>query len=96
MSWCNAYLWMIPAKVEGTWKFPQGELKFSQEFQMVSGKITTSNDTANISNGRLWGEELTFNVNDAKYTGHVKGNTMEGSVLKGGINSRWTAIRTKM
>ena len=95
MSWCNAYLWIIPAKVEGVWKFPQGEFKLSQDFQMVSGNITTAKDTSNISNGRLWGEELTFNVNDAKYTCHVNGNTMEGTVIKGGNNSKWTASRTK-
>src|SRR4026208_2057578 len=23
-SWCTAYLWIVPAKVDGTWKLPQG------------------------------------------------------------------------
>src|SRR4029453_4335210 len=25
-NWCTAYLWIVPAKVDGTWKMPQGEL----------------------------------------------------------------------
>src|SRR5438477_9690694 len=25
-SWCTAHLWIVPAKTEGTWKLPQGEL----------------------------------------------------------------------
>src|SRR5688572_12808166 len=25
-SWCTALLWIVPAKVEGTWKMPQGQL----------------------------------------------------------------------
>src|ERR687898_1381947 len=35
-NWCTAYLWIVPAKVEGTWKVPQGELILKQNFQMVS------------------------------------------------------------
>src|SRR5688572_24201545 len=26
VSWCTALLWIVPAKVEGTWKMPQGAL----------------------------------------------------------------------
>ena len=25
-SWCTAHLWIVPAKVEGTWQLPQGTL----------------------------------------------------------------------
>src|SRR6201988_4220426 len=33
-SWCTAYLWIVPAKVDGTWQLPQGELTLKQTFQM--------------------------------------------------------------
>ena len=36
-SWCTALLWIVPAKVEGSWQTPQGELKLTQVFQMLSG-----------------------------------------------------------
>ncbi len=36
-SWCTALLWIVPAKVEGTWQTPQGELTLTQNFQMISG-----------------------------------------------------------
>src|SRR5215204_1698158 len=36
-SWCTALLWIVPAKVEGTWQTPKGELKLTQEFQNISG-----------------------------------------------------------
>ena len=29
-SWCTALLWIVPAKVEGTWQLPQGELTLKQ------------------------------------------------------------------
>ncbi len=38
-SWCTAYLWIVPAKVEGTWKLAQGGLTLKQEFQMISGTL---------------------------------------------------------
>src|SRR5687768_14101259 len=29
-SWCTAHLWIVPAKVAGTWMLPQGELAIKQ------------------------------------------------------------------
>src|SRR5688500_3559383 len=34
-SWCTALLWIVPANVEGAWQHPQGELKLTQQFQVV-------------------------------------------------------------
>jgi precorrin-6B methylase 2 len=31
-SWCTALLWIVPAKVQGTWKTPTGNLTLTQEF----------------------------------------------------------------
>ena len=55
-SWCTALLWIVPAKVEGTWQMPQGALTLTQKFQMVTG---TLGSTA-ISDGKLRGDEITF------------------------------------
>src|SRR5258706_13839907 len=35
-TYCTAYLWIVPARVEGRWKTAQGELALKQEFQKVS------------------------------------------------------------
>jgi len=90
-SYCTALLWIIPARVEGTWKIPQGELRLSQSFQMVSGTLRTEMNTIAISNGRLYGDQITFNVNDKKYSGRVTGNTIEGTVSSGQSNRKWSA-----
>jgi precorrin-6B methylase 2 len=74
-SWCTALLWIVPAKVEGTWQMPQGALTLKQNFQMVSG---TLGDTA-ITDGRLRGEEITFRAGNTLYTGKVEGNTIKGT-----------------
>src|SRR6476659_4808056 len=41
-SWCTAHLWIVPAKVEGTWTMPQGALTLKQQFQMITGTLGSS------------------------------------------------------
>ena len=37
-SWCRAHLWIVPAKVQGTWKLPDGgELTLEQKYQVITG-----------------------------------------------------------
>jgi len=83
-NWCTAYLWIVPAKVEGTWKLPQGELALKQTFQMVSGTLKNGANTAQITNGKLNGDQITFATGGTQYTGRVNGNTMDLSSKSGG------------
>jgi SAM-dependent methyltransferase len=92
-SYCEALLWIVPAKVEGIWKMSQGELKLSQVFQMVSGTMKTGNNTISISEGRLSGNQITFIVNDKKYSGMVNGDRIEGTAISGQNRSTWNATR---
>ncbi len=52
-SWNTALLWIIPAKVEGTWKMGQDELVINQEFQMIYGKLNHGGKSSTITDGRL-------------------------------------------
>ena len=85
-TWCTAHLWIVPAKVAGTWQMPQGTLTLNQDFQMVAGSLGATP----ISDGRLRGEEITFRAGEAVYTGRVEGNTLRGTFTGGGA---WTATR---
>lgn len=89
-SYCIAYLWIVPAKVEGTWKLPQGELTLKQAFQMISGTLKNGSNTVPISNGKLNGDQISFTAGGAHYNGRVNGNTMEGSSNPG---ASWKATR---
>jgi precorrin-6B methylase 2 len=80
-SWCTAMLWIVPAKVQGSWTMPDGELKLTQTFQKVSGSLGAQA----ISEGKLNGDELTFKVGTKTYTGKVNGTTIQGS--------GWTATK---
>jgi precorrin-6B methylase 2 len=92
VSYCNALFWIVPAKVAGTWKLPKGELALKQTFQMVSGTLKSGTNTAQISDGRLRGDQITFTAGGVQYTGRVNGNTIEGTA-KGGSNGNWSATR---
>src|SRR5574341_431059 len=89
-NWCTAHLWIVPAKVGGTWKLPQGELAIKQTFQMITGTLKNGSTSSPI-NGKLNGDQITFTAAGTQYTGHVNGNSME--VTGGG--KKLTATRGK-
>ena len=91
-NWCTAYLWIVPAKVEGTWKLPQGELTLKQSFQTVSGTLKSASNSTQITNGKLNGDQISFTAGGAQYAGHVNGSTIDGTI-KGGSNGKWNATR---
>jgi Histone methylation protein DOT1 len=90
-KWTTAYLWIVPAKIYGTWKFKGGELKLVQKFQMVTGKITSAGKSVEISNGRLKGNNFTFKAGSTIYTCEVTGKSMKGTSESEGKTSSWTA-----
>jgi SAM-dependent methyltransferase len=92
-SWCNSLLWIVPAKVQGTWRMGDGTITFVQQFQKISGTLAAGSSNAPIENGRLRGEEITFTAGAAQYTGRVSGDTMEGTVKSGSTERRWSATR---
>ena len=87
----TAYLWIVPAKVEGTWQLGQGELSLKQMYQMVTGSLKNGANTTPV-NGKLRGDQLTLTAGNAEYTGRVDGNKIEGTV-KGSTSGSWTATR---
>jgi precorrin-6B methylase 2 len=78
-SYCRAHLWIVPAKVGGSWKLPDGELKLTQTFQMLSGTLTRGGKTVEISEGRMNGTEIVFTADGRSYAGKVEGNRISGS-----------------
>jgi precorrin-6B methylase 2 len=93
-NWCTAYLWIIPAKVEGTWRLPQGDISIKQEFQMISGTLTSGGNKTPIS-GKMIGDQIQFSAGTAQYTGRVEGATMSGTVKSGTASTSWNASRLK-
>src|SRR5512138_192713 len=75
-SWCTALLWIVPAKVAGTWKVPQGEVTLKQEFQMLSGTLRSEGRTVPVE-GKVHGDEVSFTAGGKAYRGRMNGRQLE-------------------
>ena len=87
-NWCTALLWIVPAKVQGTWKLADSELTLKQTFQMISGTLKSGKINSQVT-GKLNGDQITFSAGGTQYTGRVGGNSMEG----GAGGAKWSATR---
>jgi hypothetical protein len=91
--YCTAYLWIVPAKVEGTWQLSQGTLTLKQTFQQVSGSLHSGGRDIPI-NGKLNGDQITFTAGGAHYSARVNGRAMDGTVKSAESNGKWSATFT--
>jgi len=84
VSWCTAHLWIVPAKVQGTWDVQgRGALTLSQNFQKLSGTL----GSAQVSNAKMNGDQISFTAGGTTYTGKVNGNTMDLSAGGGKLTA---------
>ena len=95
-SWCTSLLWIVPARVEGTWKTADGQLTLKQDFQMVSGTLKAGDKTIEVS-GRLRGDVLTLNGGGARLAGRVVGDRIDGTLKNGPTSAaQWSASRASV
>jgi precorrin-6B methylase 2 len=85
-AYCTAYLWIVPAKVEGKWKLPDGELALTQTYQNVTGTLGSG-----AVKGKVDADHVTFTAGGKEYSARVNGDTMTGTVKGGGA---FTATRS--
>jgi SAM-dependent methyltransferase len=107
----TAYLWIVPAPVEGTWKWAVSgngprdyELLLRQQYQKVEGAVRLDEKTGQLRDVKLDGDRISFAVLEPtsgtntvrrEFTGRVDGNTMDGTVKYPGGEGKWSATRSK-
>lgn len=89
-SFCDAYNWVVPAQVEGTWRMGDGQLALRQSFQMLSGTLTREGTEHPISEAKMNGREITFRAGDQLFRGVVADDRMAGEIEGG---AKWEAAR---
>jgi SAM-dependent methyltransferase len=91
----TAYLWIVPAKVEGVWKWRSGsgaaELMLTQNFQNIAGTLKTDGKDIEIKNAKLEGTHISFSDGVQEYSGRVNGNSIEGTIKANGRDQTWSA-----
>ena len=92
----NAYLWIVPARVGGSWSFRNGNgsvdfsISLNQSFQKIGGEVTSGGKKQPLIGASLRGDSIRFAFTDAKgvtqpFTGNVRGNTIIGSLRASGV-----------
>ena len=104
----TAYLWIVPAPVEGTWRWKVSgsgpgdyELLLRQQFQNVEGLVRFDGKMGQLRNVRLQGDQISFTVVELAgsnpirrdFTGRINGKTIEGTVKLPGGEAKWSATR---
>lgn len=92
-SWCEALLWIVPAKIAGSWTMANGSMTLTQVYQAVQGTLTIAGQSQTVVMGRLKGEEITFSAGGVNYKGIAKGNTITGTVTTPKGDLPWSASR---
>lgn len=93
--WCSAKLWIVPARVAGTWKTPEGTLTLTQSFQRIAGSLTTPAGNTELSEAMLRGDHIRFRAGDRTVTGTIRGIRIDGTLALGGRATRWRATRQR-
>ena len=92
-SWCDVLLWIVPAKVAGTWTMPNGRLVLTQENQMVNGTATINGETLTLTKGRMDGDNIMFVAGTQIFNGKVKGSRIEGTITTTNGPVSWSATK---
>jgi SAM-dependent methyltransferase len=91
----TAFLWIVPAKVEGAWTWQAGsgtaELKLTQNFQNIKGTLQANGRDLSLKNAKLEGARISFSAGEQEYSGRVNGKSIEGTVTVNGTEQKWTA-----
>jgi hypothetical protein len=93
VNFCRAHSWIVPAKVEGVWRLPDGELTLKQSFQMIEGSLTVGGKALPITQARMNGVEISFVAGDRRFSGRVDGGRIEGRSVSGANEEAWSATR---
>lgn len=75
-TYCRALFWIVPAKVAGTYRLPQGELTLKQEFQRLSGTLNAGGQALPVD-GKVQGTDIVFTAGGKEYRGSAKGGHVE-------------------
>ena len=94
ITWCTAYLYLVPANVAGAWKLPGGEVRFTQEMQSLSGTVVYPGGRHVAAEGQVKGDHVRFTAGLNTYTGRVKGDEIHGEA-SGAMSGFWRATRLK-
>jgi len=92
-SWCEALLWIVPARAAGTWQMANGAMTLTQDYQMIKGTVTIDGATYTIPGSALRGVDISFIAGGLNFNGKVTGNQIDGTITTPSGPIPWKATR---
>jgi SAM-dependent methyltransferase len=93
----NLYMWIVPAKVKGTWTWVEDSrtstLNLKQTFQAIEGSVSSGGSTEPILDAALRGDQIGFTCGKRYYAGKITRDQIRGRVEYPGGASEWVATR---
>ena len=94
----NIYLWVVPARLGGTWTLTSGNnratLELEQRYQELDGRVSTGDTSSRVEQGQVTGDLVRFiaNVGEGRqvFEGRVEGNRI---VPRQSGGRAWQAVR---
>ena len=92
LEYRDAYLWIVPAKVDGTWAFKEnsdgleGTVTLTQRYQRIGGTVTIGGKSQQLLSPTLASDKLTFAFIDAGDQLRTAMVTVEGNAFKGELH----------
>jgi hypothetical protein len=88
----TAYLWIVPARVDGTWKLTDANgasytVNLAQTFQKLTGDVAVGTSKQPLVGATLRGEDIKFAFNDEKGVTRTFNGTVRGKELVGAFKS---------
>lgn len=99
----DVFYWVVPARVEGSWRVQNGDKTFSvtfqQQYQKLAGMAEIDGKQMPITEGRLNGDRISFSIGTGSdqpqtFQGRVEGGTIKSVPAEGKEAQGWEAFRT--
>lgn len=94
VTWCTAYLYLMPAKLAGSWRLRAGELRLKQSYRILEGALVAKDGRQTKVEGKVTADRVRFTAGLDVYTGRVQGDRISGDV-SGASGGYWSATRLK-
>jgi hypothetical protein len=94
----NALLWIVPARVGGTWSFRGDNIDFTvalnQSYQRIEGEVTLDAARQPLIGASLDADRIRFTFNDAEGVTRFFSGTVRGTSITGSLRASGTADMT--
>ena len=92
----EAYLWIVPAKVAGTWTFrgPRTDGEFTVNLEQTFQRLRGSAGGTPLEHTKLRGSQIEFAFGKTRVVGEVENDRIQATVTRDGKTSAYVGSRT--